>query len=456
MPALVRMRPTCAVHAASRAGTGPAPTEALGRSLARPVLLYSPPFIPVLRYCGREEAAIDSPPSGASLPNTQWRDVRAAFPTADTTVYLNTGTVGLRPRPVVERLLAATARLESGGRDAYPELVPEVDRARAALAVLLGAPPEEIALCGNATDAINWVVAGLDWMAGDEVLLSAEEHPAMLWPWTYLQQRRGVLLRRFPIDADPDRCLAAISSRCGSRTRLIASSHVSTETGTRLPAREIAIWARQRSILTLFDGAQAVGDIPVDVGAIGGDFYAGNGHKWLCGPTGTGFLWGRLEQLTQLWPTQVGAGSASTFATDGLTLHASGKRFEYGTRDYARWVGMTAALDWLAALGGVAAIGVRLQALAERLRSGVQARAGWTLLTPAAWDQSSALTSFRIEGHRPHALQVGLEARRPRIITRQVPEHDALRISTHYFNDESDIDALLTELDRLVGRHSPR
>jgi isopenicillin-N epimerase len=295
------------------------------------------------------------------------------------------------------------------------------------------------------------VVAGLDWSAGDEVLLSAEEHPAMLWPWTYLQQRRGVRLRRFPISADPERCLAAIRPLCGPRTRLIASSHVSTETGTRVPVGEIAAWARERGILTLFDGAQAVGDIPVDVGQIGSDFYAGNGHKWLCGPTGTGFLWGRLEQLARLSPAHVGAGSASTFAAEELTLHASGKRFEYGTRDYARWVGMTAALDWLAALGGVAVIGERLQELATYLRDAVRARPGWTLLTPPSWEQSSALTTFRIEGRKPASLQVGLEARRPRIITRQVPEHNALRISTHYFNDESDIEVLLAELDALVG-----
>jgi selenocysteine lyase/cysteine desulfurase len=400
---------------------------------------------------GRKEPAIGAPIPDVAPPSIDWKAVRAAFPTAGTTVYLNTGTVGLRPRPVVDRLLAATGRLESGGRDAYPELVPEVDRARAKLADLLGAQPEEIALCGNATDAINWVVAGLDWSDGDEVLLSAQEHPAMLWPWTYLQQRRAVRLRRFPISADPERCLAEIRPLCGPRTRLIASSHVSTETGTRVPAGEIAAWARERGILTLFDGAQAIGDIPVDVGRIGSDFYAGNGHKWLCGPTGTGFLWGRLEQLTRLWPAHVGAGSAGAFAPDGLTLQASGKRFEYGTRDYARWVGMTAALDWLAALGGVAAIGERLRALATYLRDAVRERPGWTLLTPEAWDGSSALTTFRIEGWRPAALQAGLEARRPRIITRQVPEHDALRISTHYFNDESDIEALLEELEALVG-----
>ena len=188
----------------------------------------------------------------------------------------------------------------------------------------------------------------------------------------------------------------------------------------------------------------------MDVGQIDCDFYAGNGHKWLCGPTGTGFLWGRLERLTQLWPVHVGAGSASTFEATGLTLQASAKRFEYGTRDYARWVGMTAALDWLAGLGGIEATAQRMQGLARRLRDGVRERADWTLLTPLPWEQSSALTSFRIEGQRAQALQVGLEARRPRIITRLVPEFNALRISTNYFNDESDVDTLLAELDGLV------
>ena len=413
---------------------------------------YTPPVLTRLLRCRRrEEPAIGAATPAVASTTVDWRGVRAAFPTAGTTVYLNTGTVGLRPQPVVDRLLAATAQLEIGGRVAYPELIPEVDRARAGLASLLGARPEEIGLCGNATDAINWVVSGLEWSPGDEVLLSAQEHPAMLWPWTYLQQRRGVLLRRFAVDADPECCLAAIRSLCGPRTRLIATSHVSSETGARVPVREIAAWARERGILTLVDGAQAVGAVPVDVGQIGSDFYAGNGHKWLCGPTGTGFLWGRLERLTQLWPAHVGAGSASTFETTGLTLQASGKRFEYGTRDYARWVGMTAALDWLAGLGGIEATAQRIQELVARLRDSIRQRAGWTLLTPLLWEQSSALTSFRIEGHRANALQGELEARRPRIITRLVPEFNALRISTHYFNDESDIDTLLAELDALVG-----
>jgi selenocysteine lyase/cysteine desulfurase len=380
-----------------------------------------------------------------------WAAVRAAFPGAGEAVYLNTGTVGLRARPVVEHLVAATTRLETGGQAAYPDLVAEVERARAGLAALLGAEPEEVGLGGNATDAVNWVAAGLDWSPGDEVLLSSQEHPAMLWPWTYLQQRRGVRLRRFEVSHDPQRCLAAITALLTPRTRLLATSHVSSETGLRVPVGAITALARERGLLTLVDGAQAAGNIPVDVRELGCDFYAGNGHKWLCGPSGTGFLWARPERMATLKPAHVGAGSARAFdPARGLTLHRGGRRFEYGTRDYARWAGLSTALDWLRSLGGVAATAGRAASLAAQLRSAIAERADWTLHTPRAWEHSSALTTFSAAGRDARELHEALEREQPRIYTRVVPQFNALRISTHYYNDESDLEALLRALGGLT------
>jgi len=378
----------------------------------------------------------------------KWAAIRAAFPGIATAVYLNTGTVGIRPRPVLDRLLSATERLESGGHAAYPEITPDVETARAGIAALIGSATDDIGLCGNATDAVNWVTAGLDWHPGDEVLLSSQEHPAMLWPWTYLSQRRGIVLKRFEVSDDPHRCVASIKAAATNRTRVIATSHVSSETGIRVPIEAIGAYAAQHGILTLIDGAQAVGNIPVDVTTLGCDFYVANGHKWICGPSGTGFLWARPDRMALLWPAHVGAGSASQFDTAaGLTLHAGGKRFEYGTRDYARWSGMVAALDWLAALGGVTTTAIRDHELAAMLRTEVMQRSGWTLLTPPTWERSSALTTFTIDGHNARALQQMLQQRNPTITTRVVPEFNALRISTHYYNDESDITTLLCALD---------
>lgn len=381
-----------------------------------------------------------------------WPAVRSAFAGVRDVVYLNTGTVGIRPEPVVDRLLAATAQLEAGGVAAYGELPREADRARAGIAAVTGAEPDEIGLCGNATDAVNWVTAGLAWREGDEVLLSSQEHPAMLWPWTYLRQRVGVVLRRFPVTHDADAMLESVRRLLTPRTRVIATSHVSSETGTRVPVRELAAFAASHGVLTMIDGAQAVGNIPVDVRELGCDFYAANGHKWLCGPNGTGFLWAPLDRMAMLWPAHVGAGSAARFDEGtGLELHPGGKRFEFGTRDYARWAGMKAALDWLEGLGGVATTERRERELASYVRREVRKRAGWVLHTPEAWEHSSALTTFSIPGHGPRELHDCLGQREPRILTRVVSPFDALRISTHYYNDESDVERLLGALDEIVA-----
>src|SRR5579859_1482272 len=334
-----------------------------------------------------------------------WPAVRSAFAGVRDVVYLNTGTVGIRPGPVVDRLLAATARLEAEGVATYATLPHGSEHARAGIAAVIGAEPDEIGLCGNATDAVNWVTAGLAWSEGDEVLLSGQEHPAMLWPWTYLRQRRGVVLRRFPVTHDADAMIAHIGRLVTSRTRVIATSHVSSETGTRVPVRELAAYAAERGILTMIDGAQAVGNIQVEIRDLGCDFYAANGHKWLCGPNGTGFLWAPLDRMAMLWPAHVGAGSAARFdERTGIELHAGGRRFEFGTRDYARWAGMHAALDWLQDLGGIAATEPRERELASHLRREVRKRDGWTLHTPEAWEHGSALTTFSVPGHGPREL----------------------------------------------------
>lgn len=393
------------------------------------------------------------PTAAASRRTAQldWPAVRSAFAGVRDVVYLNTGTVGLRPGPVVDRLLAATARLEAGGVATYDSLPHESDRARAGIATLIGADPEEIGLCGNATDAVNWVTAGLAWHEGDEVLLSGQEHPAMLWPWTYLRQRHGVVLRRFPVAHDAGAMLESVGRLLTSRTRVIATSHVSSETGTRVPVRELAAFAAERGVLTMVDGAQAVGNIPVDVRELGCDFYAANGHKWLCGPNGTGFLWAPLDRMATLSPAHVGAGSAARFDEEtGLELHPGGRRFEFGTRDYARWAGMIAALAWLEEIGGVAATEPRERELAVFLRYEVRRRDGWTLHTPVAWEHSSALTTFSVPGHGPRELYDLLGQREPRILTRMVHPFDALRISTHYYNDESDVERLLGALDEIA------
>ena len=164
-------------------------------------------------------------------------------------------------------------------------------------------------------------------------------------PWHYLQARGGPKLRVFAIDPDPETTLANIRALLTPRTRIIASSHVSCQTGIRIPAKEVCDLARERSILVFLDGAQAVGQFPVDVKALGCDFYTSNGHKWLHGPKGTGFLYLRRERLDEVRPMQVGAGSfVRPVELNNIRLMPSAHRYEYGTRSYGTHAALPAAI----------------------------------------------------------------------------------------------------------------
>ncbi|HLV78891.1 MAG TPA: aminotransferase class V-fold PLP-dependent enzyme, partial [Chthonomonadaceae bacterium] len=207
--------------------------------------------------------------------------VRAAFPILQAAVYLNTGTYGPMPEPALQTFLRVMTDMERGGVAAGPELGERVMQTRQNLARLLGAEPEEIAFTRNATDGINLVLGGLEWHEGDEILTSDEEHEALLHPLLYLQKRKGIQVRRVGIATDPAGMTARLEEHLTPRTRLVALSHVSCESGARLPAAAICRWAASRRLRTLLDGAHVAGALPLDLPQIGCDFYAGNGHKWL-------------------------------------------------------------------------------------------------------------------------------------------------------------------------------
>jgi L-cysteine/cystine lyase len=218
-------------------------------------------------------------------------DFRAEFPVFRRYAYLNAGTDGPLP---ARAAAAASARLEREVEDGrsgalhQAEIGALAERLRAELADLVGADAEEVALTRSTTDGANLVLSALPLRRGDEVLTSDEEHAGLLAPLAALARRTGAELRRAPFSS-LDRAITA-------RTRLIAFSHVSWMTGARAPLETL----RECDVPMLVDGAQAVGALPVDVRAIGCDFYAASGQKWLCGPDGTGFLFVRSDRIESL------------------------------------------------------------------------------------------------------------------------------------------------------------
>ncbi len=386
------------------------------------------------------------------MPTFDLGRVRAALPALQECTYLNTGTFGLVAEPVAERALAALRAFDTRGMAAHDQALAWQEEARARVAALLNCRPDEVVLNSNATDGVNLVAFGLAWKPGDEVLISDQEHPAMNVPWYTLARRAGVRVRHFPIarDGDPARMLESIAERITARTRLIGTSHVSHQTGVRVPAREICALARERGLLSLLDGAQSAGVLPIDVQELGCDFYSSNGHKWLCSPKGIGFFYGRKELLDTMEPGYVGAGSTSY---DQSRLHTmklapGAQRFEYGSRGHALYAGLTAALDYLAGLGWEA-IRAHQQHMATYLKAQVLHR-GWPLHTPMSWERASGLNSFSIPGVSDvEALYARLIAEH-RIYVQRIESFQALRISTAYFTSRDDVDRLLAVLDELV------
>jgi selenocysteine lyase/cysteine desulfurase len=208
----------------------------------------------------------------------------------------------------------------------------KTEETRQRVAALIGAQADEIAFTRNASDGINLVLAGLDWKPGDEVITTDEEHEAVNYPLLYLKNTKGLVIKRLPVSAEAKVMTERLEQARTERSRLVVMSFVTCESGTRLPAQAISGWAAERGLFSLLDGAQVSGVFPVDVRQIGCDFYTSNGHKWLSGPKGTGFFYGRADKLTALSPAHVGAGSLQKIDLQESIAEpfATGPRFEFG------------------------------------------------------------------------------------------------------------------------------
>jgi selenocysteine lyase/cysteine desulfurase len=375
--------------------------------------------------------------------------VREAFPALKELTYLNVGTYGLMPEPALQSLFAAITEFEHYGIAMRVNVHSEPEKTRKQLAALMGAEPEEIAFTRNATDGNNLALSGIDWKPGDEIITSDEEHPAIHHPLLYLQQQKGIVVRLVKVSPDADVMRQRLNEVVSPRTRMLAISHVSSESGTRLPVRAMQLWAEEHHVLTLFDGAQALGDIPVNVHEIGCDFYASNGHKWLSGPKGTGVFYVRKDRLETLCMPMVGAGSLEKgdIKTGECVPANAASRFEFGTRAWPLYMGLGASLDWFDSLGWEN-VRTHMIGLTEYLKEGILARPYLHLISPRKWDESSALTVFSVDGKTLHEVMVALNERH--IVVRPVGIYQAVRIAAAHFVNRADMDRLLAALDEIT------
>jgi cysteine desulfurase/selenocysteine lyase len=290
--------------------------------------------------------------------------IRSDFPILATRMrgqpltYLDSAASAQKPRAVIEAISdfysSHYANIHRGVYQLSADATRRFEEVRPRVARFIGAPdPREIIFVRNTTEAINLVARswGESTLApGDEIVLTTMEHHANIVPWQLLCERRGTRIRVARIDDAGVLDLDHLESLLGPRTKLIAFAHISNALGTINPVQAITALARERGITTLVDGAQAVPHQPVDVEALGCDFYAFSGHKTF-GPSGAGVLWGRLPLLESMPPFLGGGDMIETVSFEGTTFAPVPQKFEAGTPDIACVIGLGAAVDYLDAIG---------------------------------------------------------------------------------------------------------
>lgn len=370
--------------------------------------------------------------------------LRQHYPAVLGSAYFNTGTYGPYPQAVIDAMQAWDARELADGRigDArYAEQAALEDDARAALARVVGARTEDVALTHCTSDGLNLVVGGMEWEAGDEVIVSDAEHPGLLVPLEFMVQRRGIVVRELPLTdaADP---VAMIADALTPRTKLVAISHVLWSTGRVLPIAAIAEVVRAHGAFLAVDAAQGPGCVPVDAPALGADAYTISGQKWLCGPSGTGGLYVRPESVDRLVPAFPGYFTKQK-TPDGPRLWPGARRFELSTVTHTALAGLVAAIRWREEAGFEAGH-ARAMELAGVLRERVAALSNARAIDV---DAPSPLVALEIDGRTAVAAVAALE--RQGIIVRSIPGTEITRVSVGFWNDEGDIDRLVDALRAL-------
>jgi cysteine desulfurase/selenocysteine lyase len=289
--------------------------------------------------------------------------IRRDFPILETQVfghrlvYLDSGASAQKPRAVIDEMVDVMehryANVHRGLHHLANAATETYEGAREIVRDFLGAPSlDEIVFTKSSTEALNLVAASLgqDLVAGDEVVISILEHHANIVPWHFLRERKGVVLKWAPIAEDGSFLLDEFEKLLTPRTKIVALTHMSNVTGTVVPIAEVSRIAHERGITVVVDGSQGAVHMPVDVKALGCDFYAITGHK-LYGPTGIGALWGRHELLSRMPPFLGGGEMIREVTEDYVTYGEPPHRFEAGTPPIVEAAGLGAALAYMMKVG---------------------------------------------------------------------------------------------------------
>jgi len=370
-----------------------------------------------------------------------WSRVRAEFPALQNWTYLNTATFGQLPRCAVDATLRHFARRDQMACSDFLTWFEDADRIRALVAELIHAEASDIAFVPNAASALACLLNGLEWRAGDRIVILEQEFPNSIYHPALLASR-GVEL----IETSWDRFWEALKPG----TRLVILSEVNYITGFRAPLPELAPELRRRGILLFVDATQSAGVLRFDAARTQPDVYAAHGYKWLLWPTGAGFMYVHPELRQRLLPHIVGWRSHRDWRRVDELHHGApvfsseAEKYEGGMLAFPLLYAMEAALRLVLDLG-LDNIERRALELAGRVRMLLRELGGQVL-----WDEDahyhSALVAARLPQRPAPALAQSLAQRRILVSAR----HGFLRISPHFYNNEQDLERLEYELRRLL------
>ena len=411
-----------------------------------------------------------SAPSGLPLPDVNAvpydvAAIRADFPILEQTVhgrplvYLDNAATAQKPRVVIDAVdrffRQQNANIHRGVHALSVEATAAYDAVRAKVRAFINAQDDrEIIFVRGTTEAINLVAQSFGRGAvgrGDEILVSEMEHHSNLVPWQLLAGQVGAVVKAAPITDDGELDLDALRAAFTDRTKLLAVAHVSNALGTVNPIAEIVAAAHASGVPVVVDGAQAVPHIPVDVTALGCDFYAFSGHK-MFGPTGVGVLYGRAELLEAMPPYQGGGGMIASVSFEGTSYAPIPTRFEAGTPAIAEVIGLGLAIDYLNEVGFEALMAYEDELVGYAVEQ-IGAVPGVRLIgTP---ETRVGVVSFVMDAAHPHDVgtvldQDGIAVRAGHHCSQPVMDHfgvpATVRASFALYNTPEEVDTLVRGL----------
>jgi len=382
--------------------------------------------------------------------NLMSKDISDDFPVSNK-IYLNNASVSLMPSQSINAMndfLISYNSLGPDSNDSASLIEEKLNNVRKIIAKIICCKPEEVILTQSTTDGINIVANGLSFDDSSNIIIRGmtHEHHSNFYPWIKLKNKISV--RNLPIDLNGFFKLDDLKLNVDNNTKLLALSHALYNTGSILPVEKISTTLK-KEIPFFIDSAQTIGCIGThDVSKLGCDFMSFNGSKWLCGPMGTGLFYCKKESSELLAPKTIGGESAIIENDNNLIFKDLPEKFQTGFRNYVGIVGLESSVKYLLNFG-MENIRKKNQNLSNIFRDELMKIPNVVLYGPEDPDKRTSIVSFNIKNFDPEKIVEKLEKQNIILAVREIMEKKIIRVSPHFFNNESDMLKVIDEIKKL-------